>query len=245
MKNKRKIAIFILIASNIILLFAIFYIGYVKTPFFLTIGSKLGVCTVPEQRRSDFWCINSWTNCIKKLELDNQIVFFGNSITAGSNFHQSFPDKEICNMGYSGNTLDDLMARIKMVKAVHPEKIFLMGGINGLRITPLNAFEEKYENLVKNIEDSIPDAKIYLQSILPINPKMKLGKKLGDINDKIIECNHIIKNIANKHGITYIDLYSHYAKEGILPEEITLDGIHLKQESYDQWVAVIKPYIYE
>lgn len=243
--KKKKIVLSGLISLNIILLFAVFYIGYIKTPFFLNVGNKLGICSLPKNKRSDYWCINGWTNCLKKLNLANQIVFFGNSITRGSNFHESFPDKDICNLGYSGNTLDDLISRIEMVKAVHPEKIFIMGGINGLRITPIDVFKEKYEALINNIHDSIPDAKIYVQSILPINPKMHAGKKLGKINDKIISCNAIIKNIANTHGLTYIDLYNHYAEDGMLPENITIDGIHLKPESYSLWAALIKPYIYE
>ena len=66
-------------------------------------------------------------------------LFFGDSITADSNFETFFPDLRIVNLGVYGDTLEDLLARVPSVRALRPARIFLLGGINCLR-------EDSFEN---------------------------------------------------------------------------------------------------
>ena len=84
--------------------------------------------------------------------------------------------------------------RINQVMELHPAKVFLMEGINGLTNQDLNDFENEYETLVKSLKDSMPLTVIYLQSILPVN------KAIKNINvpscQKIIEANGIIEQIS-------------------------------------------------
>ena len=68
-----------------------------------------------------------------------------------------------------------MLLRTNQIKAVNPEKVFVMAGINGLLIQTEQKFTEKYATLVDSIKLAVPTAKIYLQSILPVNPSMKSG----------------------------------------------------------------------
>lgn len=68
----------------------------------------------------------------KKINIDADVVFFGNSITKGSDFQQSFPDKTIVNLGYSGDGFPHMLDRIEQVRCVSPNKVFVMAGINGV-----------------------------------------------------------------------------------------------------------------
>jgi lysophospholipase L1-like esterase len=62
--------------------------------------------------------------------------------------------------------------------------------------------------------------------------------------DKIQQANTVIKEFADKHQrCRYINLYSLYEKNGIMPAELTRDGIHLKPKSYERWAEAIRPYI--
>ena len=90
-----------------------------------------------------------------------------------------------------------------------------MAGINGLHIQTEKVFTEKYATMVDSIKQAVPTAKIYLQSILPVNPSMKAGK--GFNKEKIARCNELVRKIAEEKGCVYIDLYKLYAVDGIMP----------------------------
>ena len=230
------------ICGNVLLLATIIFIGC-KTNYVNNKLERIGVLKPDPTRRGDYWCIQGWTNTLEKLHLDVDVVFFGNSITRGSSFEKYFPNVSICNLGYPGDTTDRMLLRVNQIKAVRPEKVFVMAGINGLHRQSEQAFTEKYTTLVDSIKRAVPSAKIYLQSILPVNPTMELGKSFD--KEKIVKCNEIVKEVARQKGCTYIDLYKLYASGGILPAELTRDGIHLLPKSYDRWANEIRKYIEE
>ena len=93
-------------------------------------------------------------------------------------------------MGYPGDKIDGMMRKIETIKAVSPEKVFVMAGINGLRDMELNIFYDKYYLLVDSIKSAVPDANIYLESILPVS-----SSRTADYgsNDIIADANKLIK----------------------------------------------------
>lgn len=211
-----------------------------KTLFFQRIGNRLGLCEFSPRNRGDYWCIQGWTNTLNKLGYDADVVFFGNSITHGGNFQNYFPNIKTCNLGYSGDNMDGMMLRIGQVKAMTPEKVFVMAGINGLKHQTEDVFERKYQCLVDSIKSSVPEAEVYLQSILPVNHSMS---NVYASSDKILKVNNIIAKIAARSGCVYVDLWSLYEKDGEMPKELTRDGVHLFPEAYDRWADEIKRYI--
>lgn len=192
--------------------------------------------------RQQYATEQSWMNCILKLGIQSDVVFYGDSHSRWSDFRQYFPDVSICNLGLSGDNLNGFIRRIGMIQQVQPKKIFFMGGVNRSGTTSLEEYRLKYDILFSAIIDSLPKARLYIQSMLPLNPCVY--DKYCD-NDKVKQINAIQKDVANKYGLTYIDLYSVYAKDDILPMEVSRDGIHLKFEEYQKWAEAIKPYIYE
>lgn len=197
-------------------------------------------------KRGDYWCIIGWTNTLEKLHLDVDVVFFGNSITRGSCFDRYFPNVSICNLGYSGDNTDGMLFRVKQIKTVNPEKVFVMAGINDLHVQTIwteQVFSDKYATMVDSIKQAVPTARIFLQSILPVNPFMKAGKTFNW--DKIVKCNEIVRKIADQKGCVYVDLYRLYAVDGIMPKELTRDGVHLYPEAYDRWAEEIRLFIEE
>lgn len=190
----------------------------------------------------DYWARVGWTNTIEKLHTNFDIAFFGNSITRGSDFQLAFPDKKIINLGYSGDNTLGMIKRIPMLQACHPKKIFIMAGTNDIFHVSVDEFIERYNNLLNAIHDSIPTAKIYLESIMPMNQDMKDG---SPSDEKIRHANTKIAEIAKIRGLKYLDVYSLYVKDGKLPAEITKDGIHLFPEKYDRWAKLIESYVNE
>lgn len=190
----------------------------------------------------DYWAVNGWNNTIEKLDYQCDVVFFGNSITRGSDFRMYFPNAKIVNCGYPGDNLKGMLMRIPPVRHLNPKAVFAMGGINGLANQSIDDFERLYHEFAQMLLDSIPQADIYLQSILPVNTEMK--KDLDITPDKIIEANKVIKQFADVHErCYYVDLFSVYESNGIMPPKLTRDGIHLFPHAYDRWAEKIRPHI--
>lgn len=185
---------------------------------------------------------SAWLNCLMKLNIHSDIVFYGDSHTRYSDFRQFFPELSITNLGCNGDDVNDLIRRIEMLEQVHPRKIFFMGGINGSASTLIETYRLKYDVLFTTIKKRIPDAKIYIESLLPLNPR---AYDIFCSNEKVVQINRVLSELAEKHNLVYIDLFSVYSKDGILPMDVTDDGIHLKLDCYDKWAEAIKPYVYE
>lgn len=250
MKNQKSrrglvVTLVLSLVANVVLLAVSVYVIGTKTKFFQRKEVRLGLKEQKEQdpqSRGDYWCIQGWTNTLKKLGYDADVVFFGNSITSGGNFQNYFPDKKTCNLGYPGDGMVGMALRVGQVKAVNPEKVFVMTGINGSRGRDNEVFESQYQRMVDTLRKVVPNAEVYLQSILPVN----YGKTKAYANiEEIKSANEIIKKIAQRSNCIYVDLWTLYQNEGEMPQELTRDGVHLFPEAYDRWMEEIRKYIEE
>lgn len=70
-----------------------------------------------------------------------------------------------------------------------------------------------------------------------------MAKEAHVDNGKIEKANNIIKDLANKNGGDYINLYDLYVREGQMPKELSRDGLHLSPEAYSIWAEAIRPYM--
>lgn len=193
--------------------------------------------------RSDYLCIQGWTNTLQKIDYKADVCFIGNSITLNADFHKEFPDKSIINLGYSGDCIEGMIIRKQQISSVSPEKIFLMAGFNDLQYRHLSIedFKSEYEQLIDSIQSSNPQSELYLESILPVNHQMNSNIVS---TAKILEANNVIKQLATQHSLVYIDLFSLYAdSHNELPQELTYDGVHLYSSSYTIWSNAISNYI--
>ena len=230
----KKAFIIVSVALNVVLIAALYYVAVVKTDFSKRMMAKIKHETyVPE--REDDSCVASWNNCILKLDMEVDVVFFGDSETAGGDFQKAFPDVRSINMGYIGEDVKGMLRRVDAIKSVHPKKVFLMAGINGLQQQSLSDFELWYAALVDSIRSAVPDAELYIESILPVTSYSDYCD-----NGKIREANAIVQKVANERGLMYIDLCSQYAVDGALPETMSYDGLHLAQDAYSVWYNEIK-----
>ncbi|MBO4913638.1 MAG: hypothetical protein J5449_00390, partial [Oscillospiraceae bacterium] len=72
------------------------------------------------------------------------VLFYGDSITAGGNFGDYFPDLKVVNLGINGATLEDLTEWVPRVSANRPGKIFVMAGSNNLDYTNVDQCVELF-----------------------------------------------------------------------------------------------------
>ena len=233
----KKALLIFLAVLNVVLGAALYYVACVKTDFSKRMMAKIKhEAYVPERGDND--CVASWNNCISKLDMEVDVVFFGDSETAGGDWQKAFPDVKSINLGYIGEDVKGMLRRVDAIAAVHPKKVFLMAGINGLQQQTIGEFEYWYAALVDAIRIEVPEAELYIESILPVTSYSDYCD-----NEKIREANVELQRLAVERNIPYVDLYSAYAQEGALPEEMSYDGLHLTEEAYDIWYETIRELI--
>ncbi len=186
------------------------------------------------------WAVFSWNNMLQKLDYTPDIVFFGDSITRGSDFRTAFPSERIVNLGYSGDTLQGMAKRVSMIQALSPKKVFLLGGINGLKERSLRRHVTEYDDLLDLIRAAVPSATVYVQGLLPVS---RAKERVMCPNATIRAFNEALRILAKQHGCVFVDLYPLYEKNGEMDPALTVDGIHLQEKAYTKWEKAIAPYI--
>ena len=176
------------------------------------------------------------------MDIDADVVFFGDSITRGGAWADAYSDVNIVNLGISGDSIRGMTNRVDMIASVKPEKVFILGGINSLTDHNSTEILKQYKDMLEKVQEAVPDAEIYVQSILPISVE-----KEKDCADNIVidAFNTELEKLAAEAGATYINIHDLYELDGSMNPDLTKDGIHLKPEAYDLWYKAIEGYIYE
>ena len=107
---------------------------------------------------------------IQISDTDN-FVLLGDSITEGYPVDEFYDDLPVIKSGVSGYKTQDILNNLeKMVSVYNPTKVFILIGTNDIQE------EDKSEEVLSNIEKIVegihtlrPKAKIYLESIYPVN----------------------------------------------------------------------------
>jgi len=184
--------------------------------------------------------LNRYKNENAKLILTdsnkNRIVFMGNSITEEWKRFQPefFSDNKYINRGISGQTTPQMLIRFRPdVIDLKPTAVVILAGINDIaENTGPSTVKMIAGNIISMAELAESNGiKVIISSILPAS-----GFSWSPIHDpppKILAINTIIKNYAEKNGMTYLDYYSSMVddQEG-LKKEYGLDEVHPNKKGY-------------
>lgn len=218
--------------------------------YFLTLVPALMLalaCAVPAAaQRSELY--GQRASLFEQLGVDsNTIVFFGNSLTHGCEWHELLCNPNVVNRGINGDTVDGLMERLPSVTEGSPAKIFLLIGANDVsHDLSADSIATAIEGLVTEIQVKAPASKLYLQSLLPINNSFGRYRKMAGKEQVIRDINARLEPMARRHGITFINLHPAFCDEdGNLRADLTNDGLHLLAPGYLIWRDIITPYVNE
>ena len=87
-----------------------------------------------------------------------------------------------------------------------------------------------------------PDAVIYLENLVPVNPdKCKANKQAYYVNnDRVAAYNAIFPQLAQEEQVILLDVATALSDEnGILPADATVDGVHFTKAWYQKWLAYL------
>jgi len=168
------------------------------------------------------------------------IVFLGNSITAGGKWDSLLNLPQAKNRGISGDITFGVLERLEEVIAGKPAKVFVLIGINDIsRNVPDSLILRNYKSIIQRIKKGSKRTKIYFYTLLPVNSSFAKFKKHYDKDDHILWLNNEIRKLADKE-VTIIDLYPHFIDEDKhLLKNVTRDGLHLNDSGYEIWKKVL------
>ncbi len=175
-----------------------------------------------------------------------KIMFLGNSITEGGNWRKLLKDSSVVNRGISGDNTFGVIKRVDEVVRWKPSKLFMLIGVNDLsKSIPNSAVIENIFSIINMIHSGSPETKIYVHSILPVNPGVKGFMTRFSKQSDIIEINMQLKKYADILKYQYVDIHSAFrdSKE-LLDARYTYDGLHLNAAGYQHWVEFLKKNTY-
>ena len=138
------------------------------------------------------------------------------------------------------NSNGEKITILEDLKYKNIDTVYIMLGVNELGWVYSSIFIKDYEELIDKIKEIKPDCEIILQSIIPVT-KTKSDNDSIYNNNRIKEYNTLIKEMANRKKIKFIDLVPILTDEnGNLPENASPDGIHLNKEYCLKWLEYLK-----
>jgi lysophospholipase L1-like esterase len=163
-----------------------------------------------------------------------QVAIFGDSIVqamAGSNPVAPF-DKAL-NAGISGQTTEEIADRVTAAAPI----VFLEGGTNDLtRNLPLDEIVSNYRRML----DKLTGVRVVIIGIPPVDEALfSVSRVLLISNAKIAQINAQLMHLCSQ----YSNCQTATAAMQFNMADKTLDGIHLKPETYTAWTTVLAQYL--
>lgn len=175
-------------------------------------------------------------------------LFIGDSRTVGLSEYGDLGNAEVlADSGMNvykifGKEFDTASGEKKRLETILSErqfgKIYVMLGINELGYDP-DQTVARYEALVERLEESQPEAKIFLQANLHITAKKSESSPIYT-NGNIDRFNAAVEQMADGRNRFYLDVNELFDDEnGNLAETYTVDNAHVLGKYYADWSAWI------
>jgi lysophospholipase L1-like esterase len=174
--------------------------------------------------------------------IPGRVIFLGNSITQGGDWAKLTRDSTVVNRGIGADLTFGLRTRLDDVTRRKPSRLFVLIGINDIsKDIPDAVIAAEYRALVDSVRAQSPQTKIFVQSILPLNPSVKNFPQHYDKQARVVAVNQLLRQMARATHVTYIDLWPVFIdRQNHLDATLTGDGLHLNQLGYERWVAFLK-----
>jgi lysophospholipase L1-like esterase len=174
-----------------------------------------------------------------------QIVFVGDSLTAGTNWAEWLPDQNVLNRGLAGDMTQGIADRLPEIIRHRPSVIVLQGGMNDLARGDMpEQVVASFEQIIQNIHHQLPQTRLVLQSLYPIDPGIakEHGMDLSpNVKARIQQTNDLLRQQA---GIVWVDVNSHLENaQHLLDRRFAVDGIHINGDGYKVVVETLRPVV--
>jgi lysophospholipase L1-like esterase len=220
-----------------------------------TVCLLAGITTVHAQDNAQWAGLSFFAKENAQLRKDATPVraaFMGNSITQMWAMMRPdfFKDNNYVGRGIGGQTAPQMLSRFRTdIVSLKPQVVVINGGINDIATNSgTYDFEFTFGSIQSMAEIAHANGiKVILTSVLPA-AEIPWRKEIPAVPAKVDQLNAAIKTYCADKGFTYVDYYSQLvSKDGTkgLPEQYTMDGVHVTVAGYEVMEKIVKQAIEE
>lgn len=160
---------------------------------------------------------------------DANVVMFGDSQIAFADWPLLL-HSAVANRGIYGDTTAGALLRVDSIVAGHPKCVVTMLGIGDFAIgRSVEGTAHDYSSILDRLVAS--GTEVIVQSTLPTEPPYSLSEKVGELNTKLQAA------CRSSTRCLFLDL------DRIFTPGSTIDGVHLRPNTYKKWADELKPII--
>jgi lysophospholipase L1-like esterase len=169
-------------------------------------------------------------------------IFLGDDHFERINLRKVLRDSSIINRGISGDNTFGVLKRLDEISGRKPARVFIIVGINDLsRNVPNEVIIENIFAIVSKLRSMSPNVRVFVLSLLPVNPTLKDFPAAFLKQQNILEINSQLKRYGDALKYNFVDLYSQLSDaRDLLDARYTSDGIHLNDVGNARWVEYLK-----
>jgi lysophospholipase L1-like esterase len=227
----RKKVLYFSLAVNMLLVGAALFFGIKRWRFQHAVREK-----VPWHSYFDNPAYAAELSLEKAYTGHADVVMLGDSYVYMARWNELLQRCDVAVRGIPGDVTAGYLNRLDAVVGVHPKICFLEGGTNDIRLQVSQ--DTTFRNLMA-LMDELQYEKIGI--VFHTVPPMAKGNPEADgFNKKAITLNARIRDLCQKTGYPFIDLYALFQQDGYLNTSYAqADGIHLTGEAYKLWAGEI------
>lgn len=198
--------------------------------------------------RGDDW----WKQRAEKLNQDirdtpdTQLLFIGDSITQGWEgggakvWQERYAPRNAVNLGIGGDRTQHVLWRLDNgnLEGIHPKAAVVMIGTNNSNGIDNTAGQiiEGVTAIVQRLRSAVPDTKVLLLGIFP------RGENINEQRGKLLQINQVLAKLDDGEHVHFLDIGHHFVTaQGLIPQDIMPDYLHLTARGYRIWADAIEP----
>lgn len=117
-------------------------------------------------------------------------------------------------------------------------KLYLMLGLNEASWMDDSTFYQEYGALIDDLRDLAPQARIYIQTILPVTSYRSAAQSPN--NALLFRRNYLLAQLAKEKQVCLVDTAAPFTEPGGLPTELSPDGLYLTAKGYERWLNYLR-----
>jgi lysophospholipase L1-like esterase len=187
-------------------------------------------------------CVSATAQLTNQRIYDTIGFILGNSITEIGPWAKLTGDTTVVNRGIGGDITYGVLKRLDDVITRQPRKVFLLIGINDIgKDIPDTVIADNIRKIVTIILQGSPSTKIYVQSLLPLNPDVKNFPQHYNKEEHVLKVNAMLPGMLAPLKCTFVNIFPLLLDDNQrLDAQYTLDGLHVNQKGYVIWVDYLK-----
>lgn len=174
----------------------------------------------------------------KVINKSKKVLFIGDSLIEYCNFSRYEGTEDYLNRGIAGLRSDELLNNIDALLSNNQVKdIVILIGTNDILVEKDDEIIADRIFQIAKIAQNRTQARVYVQSLYPINKKDKFANEFfvkERSNERINSINQKLKEKIEGTDINYININEKIRDEkGNLRQDLTVDGLHVNAKAYD------------